>query len=186
MNITKEMLLLVAAAVGLSFVILSNNGIVEFSIAQQQKGNQTQNNTNMIQEPKFLKNSTSFGNATADLTIKHSPEFSTLTIQPWPIVQPDQQFNITGTLVDRITLKPIPNSDITFLYESASEAIPPFSLQDIDNQQTDSNGKFAATSKAPTTNGTISITAVFNGSGLYHGAASDPTMAIVSNSTLPS
>jgi hypothetical protein len=63
MNITKEMLLLVAAAVGLSFVILSNNGIVEFSIAQQQKGNQTQNNTNMIQEPKFLKNSTSYHKA---------------------------------------------------------------------------------------------------------------------------
>jgi hypothetical protein len=186
LNITNETLLLVAVILGLSFVILSDIGIVKFSIAQQQEGNQTQNNTNMMQEPKFLKNSTSFGNATADLTIKHSPEFSTLTIQPWPIVQPDQEFNITGTLVDRITLKPIPNSDITFLYESASEAIPPFSLQEIDNQQTDSNGKFAATSKAPTTHGTISITAVFNGSGLYHGAASDPTMAIVSNSTLPS
>ncbi|MGH9979583.1 MAG: hypothetical protein ACRD8Z_27645 [Nitrososphaeraceae archaeon] len=182
----KVTLLIVAVILGLSFVILSDNSRVKFSIAQQQEGNQTQNNTTMTQEPKFLKNSTSFGNATADLTIKHSPEFSTLTIQPWPIVQPDQEFNITGTLVDRITLMPIPNSDITFLYESASEAIPPFSLQEIDNQQTDSNGEFAATSKAPTTNGTISITAVFNGSGLYHGAASDPTMAIVSNSTLPS
>lgn len=185
MNSMKVTLLIVAAILGLSFVILSDNSRVKFSIAQQQEGNQTQSNTNMIQE-KFLKNSTSFGNATADLTIKHAPEFSTLTIQPWPIVQPDQEFNITGTLVDRITLKPIPNSDITFLYESASEAIPPFSLQEIDNQQTDSNGRFAATSKAPTTNGTVSITAVFNGSGLYHGAASDPTMAIVSNSTLPS
>ena len=65
----------------------------------------------MIQE-KSLKNSTSFGNATADLTIKHASEFSTLTIQPWPIVNPNQEFNISGTLVDRITLQPIPSSDI--------------------------------------------------------------------------
>jgi hypothetical protein len=186
MNNTKITLLLGAAILGLSFVIVSSIDIVEFSTAQQQQGNQTQNNTNMTQEPKFLKNSTSFGNATAELTIKHAPQFSTLTIQPWPIVQPDQEFNITGTLVDRITLQPIPNSDITFLYESASEAIPPFSLQEIDNKRTDSNGEFAATSKAPATNGTISITALFNGSGLYHAGTSDPAFAIVSNSTLPS
>jgi hypothetical protein len=185
MNITKEMLLLVAAILGLSFVLLSNGGIAEFSIAQQQEGNQTQSNTNMTQEPKFLKNSTSFGNATADLTIKHAPEFSTLTIQPWPIVKPSQEFNITGTLVDKITLQPIPSSNINFLYESASEAIPPSSLPEIDKQQTDSNGKFAAISKAPVTNGTISITAVFNGSGLYHAGTSDPTLVIISNSTLP-
>ena len=186
MNNTKITLLSVAAVFGLSFVIISSFHMVEFSIAQQQQGNQTQNNTNMTQEPKFLKNSTSFGNATAELSIKHAPQFSTLTIQPWPIVQPDQEFNITGTLVDRITLQPISNSDITFLYESASEAIPPFSLQEIDNQRTDSNGEFAATSKAPATDGTISITALFNGSGLYHAGTSDPALVIVSNSTLPS
>jgi hypothetical protein len=186
MNNTKITLLLGAAILGLSFVIVSSFHIIEFSTAQQQQGNQTQNNTSMIQEPKFLKNSTSFGNATAELSIKHAPQFSALTIQPWPIVQPDQEFNITGTLVDKITLQPIPNSDITFLYESASEAIPPFSLQEIDNKRTDSNGKFAATSKAPTTDGTISITAVFDGSGLYHAGTSDPAFAIVSNSTLPS
>jgi hypothetical protein len=72
------------------------------------------------------------------------------------------------------------------LYESASEAISPFSLQEIDNQNTDSNGKFAATSKAPATDGTISITAVFDGSGLYHAGTSDPTLVIIFNSTLPS
>ncbi|MGH9923997.1 MAG: hypothetical protein ACRD5B_01345 [Nitrososphaeraceae archaeon] len=185
MNITKEKMLLVAAILGLSFVILSDFSIVKFSIAQQQEGNQAQNNTDMIQEPKFLKNSTSFGNATADLTIKHAPEFSALTIQPWPIVNPNQEFNISGTLVDRITLQPIPSSEITFLYESASESIPPFSLQEIGNQQTDSNGRFAMTSKAPQVNGTISITAVFDGSGLYHAGVSDPALVIVSNSTLP-
>ena len=101
-------------------------------------------------------------------------------------MNPDQEFNITGTLVDRSTLQSIPNSDITFLYDSASEAIPPFSLQKIDNQQTDSNGKFAATSKAPTSSGTASITAVFDGNGLYHAGTSDPALVIISNTTLPS
>jgi hypothetical protein len=49
MNITKEKLLLAAAILGLSFVVLSDFSIVEFSIAQQQEGDQTQNNTaNMI------------------------------------------------------------------------------------------------------------------------------------------
>lgn len=71
------------------------------------------------------------------------------------------------------------------MYESASESIPPFSLQEIDNQQTDSNGRFAVTSKAPAVNGTISITAVFDGSGLYHAGISDPALVIIYNSTLP-
>ena len=101
-------------------------------------------------------------------------------------MKPDQEFNITGTLVDKITLQPIPNSDITFLYESASESIPPFSLQEIDNQKTDSNGKFAAMSKASDSSGTASITAVFDGNGLYHAGTSDPTLITISNTTLPS
>jgi hypothetical protein len=63
-------------------------------------------------------------------------EFSTLTIQPWPMVEPNEKFNITGTLVDKITLQSIPSSDISFLYESASEEIQPSSLNQIDNQNT--------------------------------------------------
>lgn len=38
---------------------------------------------------------------------------------------------------------------------------------------------------APVVNGTISITAVFEGSGLYNAGVSDPALVIVSNSTLP-
>jgi hypothetical protein len=187
MNNTIITLLSFALILGLSFIIIMTSiDIFEFSTAQQQEGNQTQNNMNMTQEPKFLKNSTSFGNATAELTIKHAPQFSALTVQPWPIVKPDQEFNITGTLVDKITLQPMPNSDITFLYESASESIPPFSLQEIDNQKTDSNGKFAAISKAPDSSGTAAITAVFDGNGLYHAGTSDPALIIISNTTLPS
>ena len=129
--------------------------------------------------------STSFGNATADLNIKHAPEFSTLTIQPWPTLEPEKEFNITGILVDKITLQPIANSDVSFLYESASEAIPPFSLETIDKQGTDTGGKFNATASTPNTQGIVSVTAVYNGSGLYHSVASDPALVIVTNSTLP-
>jgi hypothetical protein len=171
---------------GLSLIIImANSSGINFSIAQQQQGqNETQNQTN-ISEQKFLKNSTSFGNATADLRIKHAPEFSTLTIQPWPIVEPGKEFNVTGILVDKITLEPIANSDISFLYESASQAISPSSLEAIDKQSADAGGKFDATANAPDTQGIVAITAVYNGSGLHHSVASDPTLVIVSNSTLP-
>jgi Tfp pilus assembly protein PilE len=170
---------------GLSLLVIqSYYGIINSSNAQQQ--NETTNQTQMqSQERKFLKNNTSFGNATADLRIKHAPEFSTLTIQPWPIVEPSKEFNITGILVDKITLQPIANSDVSFLYESASEAIPPFSLETIDKQTADTGGKFNATATAPDTQGIASITAVYNGSGLYHSVASDPALVIVSNSSIP-
>jgi hypothetical protein len=137
MRNTVQILLWISVSVGISFVIFSNtNNGNNFSMAQQQAQNETRNQTQFdISQLKFLKNSTSFGNATADLKIKHAPEFSTLTIQPWPMVEPNEKFNITGTLVDKITLQSIPNSDISFLYESASEEIQPSSLNQIDNQQ---------------------------------------------------
>jgi hypothetical protein len=181
----NQTLLLITVIIGSSFVvILSVNGNHEFSMAQQR--GQLQDDANATQDSKFLKNSTSFGNATADLKIKHAPQFSTISIQPWPIVKPGQEFNVTGTLVDKITLRPIPDSDISFLYESASEKISPSSLKAMDNQHTDIDGKFTTTATAPTAQGIISVTGVFNGSGLYHSGASDPALVIVSNSTLPS
>jgi hypothetical protein len=182
-------LLWMFATLGLSILVIqSYYNIVDSSDAQQQ--NETTNQTQMqsqgnMSETKFLKNSTSFGNATAELKIKHAPEFSTLTIQPWPIVEPGKEFNITGILVDKITLQPIPESDVSFLYESASEAIPPFSLETIDKQTADTGGKFNAKISAPDTQGIVSITALYNGSGLYHSVASDPALVIVSNSSLP-
>jgi hypothetical protein len=177
------------ATLGLSLLVIqSYSSLVNSSNAQQQ--NETTNQTQMqsqenMSETKFLKNSTSFGNATAELKIKHAPEFSALTIQPWPIVEPGNEFNITGILVDKITLQPIANSDVSFLYESASEAIPQFSLKTIDKQTADSGGKFNAKTSAPDTQGIVAVTAVYNGSGLYHSVASDPALVIVSNSTLP-
>jgi hypothetical protein len=182
----SRQLLWMFATLGLSLLVIqSYYSIVDSSNAQQQ--NETTNQTQMqsMSETKFLKNSTSFGNATADLKIKHAPEFSTLTIQPWPIVEPGKEFNITGILVDKISLQPIADSDISFLYESASEAISPSSLEAIDKQSSDTGGKFNAKTSAPDSQGIVSVTAVYNGSGLYHSAASDPALVIVSNSSLP-
>jgi hypothetical protein len=185
----SRQLLWMFATLGLSLLVIqSYYSIVDSSNAQQQ--NETTNQTQMkdqenMSETKFLKNSTSFGNATAELKIKHAPEFSTLTIQPWPIVEPSKEFNITGLLVDKITLQPIANSDISFLYESASQAISPSNLEAIDKQSSDTGGRFNTKTNAPDSQGIVSVTAVYNGSGLYHSAASDPALVIVSKSSLP-
>ncbi len=187
MDITKQ-LAWILTILGLSLVLVLSPGGINFSVAQQQQGqndSQSQINQTNMSEPKFLKNSTSFGNATADLSIKHAPQFSTLSIQPWPIVEPGKEFKVTGLLADKITLQAIPESDISFLYESASEAIPASSLKTIDKQSTDAGGKFSATASTPDTQGIVAITAIYNGSGLYHSVASDPALVIVSNSTLP-
>jgi hypothetical protein len=88
-------------------------------------------------------------------------------------------------LVDKITLQPVANSEISFLYESASEAIPPFGLETIEKQSTNTGGKFNTKTSAPDTQGIVSVTAIYNGSGLYHSVASDPALVIVSNSSLP-
>ncbi|HZD35379.1 MAG TPA: hypothetical protein VE130_09265 [Nitrososphaeraceae archaeon] len=191
MERTKQLLWIFTITGLLTVLAMSYNSGIGSSLAQQQSvtTNQTQGQKQQSQEnvsePKFLKNSTSFGNATADLKIKHAPTFSTLSIQPWPIVEPSADFNITGILVDKITLEPIANSDVSFLYESASEAIPPFSLEAIDTKSTDSDGRFNAITSAPDTQGIVAVTAVYNGSGLYHSVASDPALVVVSNSTLP-
>jgi hypothetical protein len=97
----------------------------------------------------------------------------------------EQRIQYHGILVDKINLKPIPSSDVSFLYESASEAIPSSSLETIDKQSTDVGGKFNATASSPDGQGIVAVTAIYNGSGLYHSVASDPVLVIISNSTLP-
>ena len=62
---------------------------------------------------------------------------------------------------------------------------PPFSLEIWISRGPDTGGKFSAKTSAPDTQGIVSVTAVYNGSGLYHSVASDPAVVIVSNSTLP-
>ena len=182
MERTKQLWWIFTIIALLIVLIMQYNNGIGSTIAQQQNvtTNQRCKVKKNVSEPKFLKNSTAFGNATADLKIKHAPTFSTLSIQPWPIVEPSAEFNITGILADKITLQPIASSDVSFLYESASEAIPPFSLETIDTKSTDSDGMFTTTASAPDTQGIVAVTAVYNGSGLYHSVASDPALVVVS------
>jgi hypothetical protein len=55
------------------------------------------------------------------------------------------------------------SSDISFLYESASQAISPSSLEAIDKQSIDTGGRFNAKINAPDSQGIVSVTAVYNG-----------------------
>jgi hypothetical protein len=71
-----QILIWISLSVGLSFVILSYDDENNYSKAQQQSQNETLNQTQPdISQLEFLKNSTSFGNATADLKIKHARVF---------------------------------------------------------------------------------------------------------------
>jgi hypothetical protein len=150
---------------------------------QQQQNTLSSNATTATSITKgLLQNSTSFGKIGSD-TIKHPPELSILTVQPWPVVKPNENFTVSGKVVDKVTLDPISDEDISFLYESASQSIPADSLMEIQPQKTDAMGKFRVDVQAPSSEGAISITAIFNGTGLYHAAASPPVIVIVSNTT---
>jgi hypothetical protein len=54
---------------------------------------------------------------------------------------------------------------------------------EIQPQKTDPMGKFRVDVQAPSNEGAASITAIFNGTGIYHAASSPPTIVIVSNTT---
>jgi hypothetical protein len=150
---------------------------------QQQQNASSSNATTTSTTQGLLQNSTSFGQIGSDTTIKHPPEVSTLTVQPWPVVKPNENFTISGKVVDKVTLDPISNENISFFYESASQSIPADSLKEIQPQKTDPMGKFRVDVQAPSSEGATSITAIFNGTGLYHAASSPPAIVIVSNST---
>src|SRR5215207_1466247 len=149
---------------------------------QQQQNASSSNATTSITQG-LLQNSTSFGQIGSDTAIKHPPELSTLTVQPWPVVKPNENFTVSGKAVDKVTLDPIINENISFFYESASQSIPADSLTEIQPQKTDPMGKFRVDVQAPSTEGATSITAVFNGTGLHHAASSSPAIVIVSNTT---
>jgi hypothetical protein len=97
--------------------------------------------------------------------------------------KPNEHFTVSGKVVDKVTLDPIGNEDVSFFYESASKSIPGNSLMEIQPQKTDPMGKFRVDVQAPSNEGAASITAIFNGTGIYHAASSPPTIVIVSNTT---
>src|SRR5919106_6200848 len=166
-------------------------GNVQEVLAQQQEQEQEQQQQNASSSNAattsitqgLLQNSTSFGQIGSDTAIKHPPEISTLTVQPWPIVKPNENFTVSGKVVDKVTLDPISNKNISFFYESASQSIPADSLMEIQPQKTDPMGKFRVDVQAPSSEGATSITAIFNGTDLHHAASSPPAIVIVSNAT---
>ena len=54
---------------------------------------------------------------------------------------------------------------------------------EIQPQKTDPMGKFRVDVPAPSNEGAAAITAIFNGTGIYHAASSPPAIVIVSNTT---
>jgi hypothetical protein len=174
--------------VGLPVLVTPLVGVVENVqvLAQEQEQQNTSSSnatTGTSTTQGLLQNSTSFGKIGSGTAIKHPPELSTLTVQPWPVVKPNEHFTVSGEVVDKVTLDPIGNEDVSFLYESASESIPADSIMEIQPQKTDPMGKFRVDVPAPSNEGAAAITAIFNGTGIYHAASSPPAIVIVSNTT---
>lgn len=99
-------------------------------------------------------------------------EISTLTIQPWPIVKPNENIGVHDRVIDKVTLPSISDEEISFLFESASPSIP------VEPRTTDSTGNFTANLEATEGQGAVSITAVFYETILHHAAASPPALAM--------
>jgi hypothetical protein len=175
--------------VGLPVLVTPLVGVVknvpEVLAQEQEQQNTSSSNatTGTSTTQGLLQNSTSFGKIGSGPAIKHPPELSTLTVQPWPVVKPNEHFTVSGKAVDKATLDPIGNEDVSFLYESASKSIPANSLMEIQPQKTDPMGKFRVDVQAPSNEGAAAITAIFNGTGIYHAASSPPAIVIVSNTT---
>jgi hypothetical protein len=179
---------LIYLVVGFLVLVTPLVGVVEnvqevLAQEQEQQNASSSNAATTSITQGLLQNSTSFGQIGSDTAIKHPPEISTLTVQPWPIVKPNENFTVSGKVVDKVTLDPISNENISFFYESASQSIPADSLKEIQPQKTDPMGKFRVDVQAPSSEGATSITAIFNGTDIYHAAASSPAIVIVSNTT---
>ena len=179
---------LIYLVVGFLVLVTPLVGVVEnvqevLAQEQEQQNASSSNAATTSITQGLLQNSTSFGQIGSDTAIKHPPELSTLTVQPWPIVKPNENFTVSGKVVDKVTLDPISNENISFIYESASQSIPADSLMEIQPQKTDPMGKFRVDVQAPSSEGATSITAIFNGTGLHHAASSPPAIVIVSNTT---
>ena len=179
---------LIYLVVGFLVLVTPLVGVVEnvqevLAQEKEQQNASSSNATTTSITQGLLQNSTSFGQIGSDTAIKHPPEISTLTVQPWPIVKPNENFTVSGKVVDKVTLDPISNKNISFFYESASQSIPADSLMEIQPQKTDPMGKFRVDVQAPSSEGATSITAIFNGTDLHHAASSPPAIVIVSDAT---
>ncbi len=134
-----------------------------------------------ISIPKII-NSTSIqefkvGNLTN--IIKHPSVISVLTISPWPNVKPGQNFEISGELIDGITLKPLSNATIEF--KVVFKSLIGFSIQtlNIPSQHTNNIGAFSVKSTSPNQAGIITVIALYKGNEQHYATISAPSLLSV-------
>lgn len=157
------------ALIGLSVLVMV---LLDFSV-QQSYG-----------QPSPLNSTTGSINITSS-SIKYFATITPLTIEP-PIVQPRENFNISGRLINFITGNPIAKANISFNLVP-SEAIDTFTLRpliipQITSAITDSNGYFKVNTTAPRIMGsTVFISAYFGGNSQYYPIASIPVTVVIPN-----
>jgi hypothetical protein len=98
---------LIYLVVGFLVLVTPLVGVVknvqEVLAQQQQQQNASSFNATTSTTQGLLQNSTAFGQIGSGTAIKHPPEVSTLTVQPWPIVKPDENFTVSGKVADKVT-----------------------------------------------------------------------------------
>lgn len=111
--------------------------------------------------------------------IKHPSVISILTTTPWPKVKAGQNFEISGELVDGITLKPIPNAAIEFKAIFTPLMGPSIQTLNIPPQNTDSIGSFSVKSNSPNQAGGISVLAIYKGDQQHYATISVPSLLFI-------
>ncbi|HEY6535571.1 MAG TPA: hypothetical protein VIY08_07205 [Candidatus Nitrosocosmicus sp.] len=128
--------------------------------------------------PKILNSTTIQELKAGNLTniIKHPSVISVLTITPWPNVKPGQNFNISGELIDGITLKPLANATIEF--KVVFKPLIGFSIQNLNipSQQTNKIGSFSVKSTSPSQGGIITVIALYKGDKQHYATISVPSL----------
>ncbi|HXT84978.1 MAG TPA: hypothetical protein VN704_11735 [Verrucomicrobiae bacterium] len=128
--------------------------------------------------PKIVNSTTIQEIKAGNLTniIKHPSVISVLTITPWPNVKPGQNFNISGELIDGITLKPLANATIEF--KVVFKPLIGFSIQtlNIPSQHTDKIGSFSVKSASPNQGGIITVIALYKGDKQHYATISVPSL----------
>jgi len=128
--------------------------------------------------PKILNSTTIQELKAGNLTsiIKHPSVISVLTITPWPNIKPGQNYNISGELIDGITLKPLANATVEF--KVVFKPLIGFSIQtlNIPSQHTDKIGSFSVKSTSPSQGGIITVIALYKGDKQHYATISVPSL----------
>ncbi len=162
MNKSLYILLVFAIITSISLIIQVNNISAESSLPI----------------PKILNSTTIQDLKAGNLTniIKHPSVISVLTITPWPNVKPGQNFDISGELIDGITLKPLANATIEF--KVVFKPLIGFSIQtlNIPSQHTNNIGSFSVKSTSPSQGGIITVIALYKGDKQHYATISVPSL----------